>query len=31
MDELHCPKLELDGTDSLEDNANSVVEMWNGL
>ena len=31
MDELHCPKLELDGTDSLEDNANRVVEMWNGL
>ena len=31
MDELNCLKLELDGTDSLEDNANRVVEMWNGL
>ena len=31
MDELHCLKLELDGTDSLEGNANRIVEMWNGL
>ena len=31
MDEMSCLKLELDGTDSLENNANIILEKWKGL
>lgn len=31
MDEMSCLKLELDGTDSLENNANIIIGKWKGL
>ena len=31
MDEMSCLKLELDGTNSLENNANIIIEKWKGL